>query len=54
MLKKCRESIKRIATFAKIQSAREASYHLILIDNCQTFYLRLFLCVTMFRVVTMA
>ena len=33
--------IKRIATLAKIQSAREASYHLSLMDNCQTFSLRL-------------
>ena len=34
--------MKRVATWAKIQSTREASQHLTLIDNHQTFYLHVF------------
>ena len=43
-LKKYRDSIKGIATLAKIQSAREGSHNLTLMGNCQTFYLRACLC----------
>ena len=42
MFKKCRYFIKRVVTSAKIQNAREASHHLTLTDNCQTFYLHVF------------
>ena len=34
MFKKCRDFIKRVVTLAKIQSAKEASHHLTLMDNC--------------------
>ena len=37
MCKKCRDSIKGVVTLAEIQSAREGSHDLTLIDNCQTF-----------------
>ena len=36
--KKCRDSIKTVVTLVEIQSAREVSHHLTLMDNCQTFY----------------
>ena len=36
-LKKYRDSIKRVLTLAKIQSARKASHHLTMPDNWQTF-----------------
>ena len=38
LFKKCRDSIKHVATLAKIQSTKEASHHLALTDNCQSFY----------------
>ena len=42
MLKKSRDSIKRVVTLAKIQSPREVSHLLTLTENCQTFYSRVF------------
>ena len=33
---KCRDSIERDVTLAKIKNARKASHHLTLMDNCQT------------------
>ena len=46
MFKKCRDFIKGVAALAKMQSAREVSHHLTLLDNCQTFYLHVFvLCI---------
>ena len=46
--------MKRVATLFQNQSAREASNHLTLMINCQTFYLCLCICVRMLRVVAMA
>ena len=40
--KKCWDSIKRVVTLVKIQSAWEASYHLTLIDNCHAFHTHVF------------
>ena len=37
MFRKYRDSIKSVATLAKIQNAREAFPHLTLMSNCQTF-----------------
>ena len=37
MLKKSGDAVKRVATLAKIQSPREASHHLTLTENRQTF-----------------
>ena len=34
--------MKLVATLGKIQSAREASRHLTLMENFQTFYLHVF------------
>ena len=34
---KYRDSIERVVTLAKTQSARETSHHLTLIENSQTF-----------------
>ena len=39
---KCRDFIQRVATLAKIESAREAYHHLTLTENCQIFYLHVF------------
>ena len=36
-LQRFRDSIKLVATLAEMQSAREASHHLTLMDSCQTF-----------------
>ena len=38
MLKKLRDSVKRVATFAEKQSLREACHYLTLMDNTQIFY----------------
>ena len=38
MSKESRDSIKRVATLAKIQISREASHHLTLMGNYQTLY----------------
>ena len=47
--KKCRDSTKGIVNLAKIQSTREVSHHLSVMDNCQKFYC-LCLCVRVLRV----
>ena len=52
-LKMIRFHIKYVVTLAKIQSAREASHHLTLITNYQTFYSYIVpcLCVNVLRIV---
>ena len=42
MFKKCRDSLKRIATMARIQSTRETSPQRSLMSNCKTFYSHVF------------
>ena len=42
MFKRYRDSIKRVVTLAKIQSTRKAFHDLTLMDNCQTFYSKVF------------
>ena len=42
MFKTCRDSTKLVVTLAEIQNVREASHHLTLMDNCQTFYSHVF------------
>ena len=37
-----RGSIKHVVTLTKIQSAREASHYLTLMDNCKIFYSHVF------------
>ena len=37
-VQKCRDSMKRVVTLAKIQIAKEGSLHLNLMDNFQKFY----------------
>ena len=39
MFEKYRDSIKRVATLAKIQNVKEASHHPIFKDNWETFSL---------------
>ena len=46
--------MKPIVILAKIQSAREASHHVNLMDNCQKFYSRLCFCVRILKVVAVA
>ena len=38
MIKKCRDFIKRVATLAEIQSAREAFHHQTLMDKCHWIF----------------
>ena len=42
MFKICRDSIKRVVILARIQSGREASHYLTLMDNCKSFYPHVF------------
>ena len=42
MFEKYRDSIKRVATLAKIQNVKEASHHPIFKDNWETFSLMFF------------